>query len=190
MKIEKINWNTVGRVAVFIDAANIIYSCRSLKWHIKYEKLSKYFQTNCKLVDIYFYYARREENDHDAKLLGALVGIGIKVKSREVKIFKNQDGTIQVKGNIDGELIVDTIRLKDQYDTAFLMSGDGDFRHAVGYLREVGKKIFIVSTRGHVAKDLIYVSNGYLNLRQFKDEWSFSQKIQPQREAGADELLK
>ena len=103
----------MGRVAVFVDAANVIYSCRTLGWHIKYEKLQKYFENKCRLVDIYFYYAKNEDSDYDAKLLGVLVGLGFKVRSRKQKIFKNQDGTRDVKGNIDGELIVDMMRLKD-----------------------------------------------------------------------------
>lgn len=158
---------------VFIDAANVIYSCRSLGWHIKYENLQKFFKNRCRLIDVYFYYARREQNDYDSKLLGKLVELGFIVKTRKVKIFKNLNGTIQTKGNIDGELIVDMIKLKDQYETVFLLSGDSDFRYAVEFLRSFRKKIYIISTKYHVAKELIDASNGYLNLRDFKEEWAF-----------------
>ena len=174
MKLDKIQWNELGKVLVFIDAANIFYSCRGLGWHIKYERLQKYFQESCRLVDIYFYYAKKENNDHDAKLLGVLAGLGFKIKVRKQKIFKNPDGTIQIKGNIDGELIVDLVKLKDQCDTVFLMSGDGDFRYAVDFLREFGKKVFVVSTKYHVAKELIDASNGYINMRDLKNEWTFT----------------
>jgi uncharacterized LabA/DUF88 family protein len=173
MKLEKINWKELGRVMVFIDAANVIYSCRGLGWHIKYENLQKYFKNHCRLVDICFYYARRENNEQDSKLLGVLIEFGFKVKVRRKKFFKNQDGTLEIKGNIDGELIVDMIKLKDQYDTAILLSGDSDFRYAIEFLREIGKRIFIFSTKYHVAKELIDASNGYINIRDLKEEWAF-----------------
>ena len=158
---------------VFVDAANVIYSCRNLGWHIKYENLQKFFKNKCRLIDIYFYYAKREENDHDSKLLGKLVELGFVVKARKIKIFKGQEGAVHAKGNVDGELIVDMIKLKDQYETTFLLSGDSDFRYAVEFLRSFGKKVYVVSTKYHIAKELIDASNGYLNLRDFKEEWAF-----------------
>ncbi len=172
-KVENLEWNKLGRIAVFIDAANVIYSCKSLGWHIKYERLRNYFKSHGKLVGISFYYAEREENIHDTKLFGALTNLGFFVRSRRVKIFKNADGTIQVKGNVDGELIVDMIKSKDDYDTAFLLSGDSDFSYAADFLKTSGKKVFVVSTRNHVSRELIRASSGYFNLRDFKDDWSF-----------------
>ena len=46
-----IDWRQYGRIAVFIDVANVIYSLRDLGWRIDYKKLQKYFKNNVKLVD-------------------------------------------------------------------------------------------------------------------------------------------
>ncbi len=35
---------TKGKVTVFIDAANIFYSQKTLKWRISYERLKSYFE--------------------------------------------------------------------------------------------------------------------------------------------------
>lgn len=126
MNLNKVNWQEFGRIIVFIDAANVIYSCRDLDWRIKYRKLRRYFEKRAKLIDIYFYTARHNNFAGLNKLLGVLAEIGIQVKARQLKIYHQDDGTKELKGNIDGELIVDMIKFSKRYDTAVLMSGDGD----------------------------------------------------------------
>ena len=71
-KTKITNWNEYGRIAVFIDVANVIYSLKDLKWRIDYKKLQEYFTKNSKLVDIYFYYSTKKENSGQANLLEML----------------------------------------------------------------------------------------------------------------------
>jgi len=71
-----IDWRQYGRIAVFIDVANVIYSLRDLGWRIDYKKLQKYFKNNVKLVDIYFYYSTKKENNGQADLLEMLARKG------------------------------------------------------------------------------------------------------------------
>lgn len=52
-----------------------------------------------------------------------------------------------------------------------LMSGDSDFVSLVNLLRGNGKKVIIVSTRWHVAKDLIQAANHYFDINKFKAVW-------------------
>ena len=173
MKLEKINWRKFGRVVIFIDAANIIYSCKSLGWKIKYERVLKYFKKYCRLIDIYFYSAKKEGFEKSEKFIEIITGLGFKVRLRQLKIFRCEDGSPDPKGNIDGELIVDMIRFKERYDTAILMSGDSDFKYAIDYLRENHKRVVIISTKYHVSKELIDSANLYINLRDFKIFWAF-----------------
>lgn len=91
-------------------------------------------------------------------------------------MFKTADNLVEYKGNIDGELIVDMLRLKEQFDTAVLMSGDSDFKYAVDYLRESRKRVVIISTKYHVSKDLLNSATFYINLRDFKHLWGFEEK--------------
>src|SRR3989338_8082204 len=46
---------TKGKVAVFIDAANIFYSQRTLGWRISYEKLKEYFERECEISTLFVY---------------------------------------------------------------------------------------------------------------------------------------
>lgn len=91
-KMDKINWQQYGRVAVFIDVANVIYSLKKLKWKIDYKKLQKYFIKETKLVDIYFYYSTKKENSGQANLLEMLARKGFQLKIKEVKIIKLKNG--------------------------------------------------------------------------------------------------
>ena len=41
-----------GRVFVFVDAANILYSQQTLRWRVDYKKLKEYFEKECGLKGI------------------------------------------------------------------------------------------------------------------------------------------
>ena len=51
-----------GKVAVFIDAANIIHCCKDTGWKVDFKKLKKYFESKCALSDIYYYSAYSKES--------------------------------------------------------------------------------------------------------------------------------
>ena len=65
-----------GRVYVFIDAANILYSQQTLGWRVDYKKLKKYFEDECDLQVLYFYTGRVGENHKQNAFLGKLQSLG------------------------------------------------------------------------------------------------------------------
>src|SRR3990167_10574987 len=162
MKLEKINWRSFGRIAVFIDVANVIYSLKDLKWRMDYKRLQKYFEKNTKLADIYFYYSTDKENTGQANLLEMLARKGFKLVVKEVKIIKPKNGKSIFKGNCDVELAIDMIDLMPAYDTAVLLSGDSDFAPLVKYVQKHGKKIISISTRGHISREIIQSADKFL----------------------------
>ena len=44
------------------------------------------------------------------------------------------------------------------YDIAYLFSGDSDFERAVDLLRSRGKRVYVVSARGALSRELAYVA--------------------------------
>lgn len=171
MKNHQINWSAYGRIAVFIDVANVIYSLRDLGWKIDYKKLQQYFKKNCKLVDIYFYYSTDKENTSQANLLEMLARKGFKMVVKEVKVIKLKNGGNLYKGNCDVELTIDMIDNLATYDTAILLSGDSDFTALIKYLQKNSKKVLTVSTRNHVAKEIIESSDQFMLFNWFKEDW-------------------
>lgn len=162
------NLKKYGRIVIFIDAANIIYSLKDLGWKINYKKLRRYFERNSKLVDIYFYSAKWEGKDSEESFLSMLSRIGFKLRTKRLKFVKHNDGSSHPKGNVDVDLTVDMMSLLPKYDTAVLMSGDGDFQAVVNFVRSKGKKVIVVSTRWHIAKELIEAADMYINLRDLR----------------------
>ena len=66
--------------------------------------------------------------------------------------------------------------MKD-YDTGVLMSGDSDFVSLVNLLRGNGKKVIIISTRWHVAKDLIQAADYYVDINKFRTFWELTEGV-------------
>ena len=167
---------SLKRTIVFIDAANVIYSLKDLGWKIDYKKVQKFFRTKTNLVDIYFYIAYFDEDVGKKSLLEMLSRKGFKIRSKEVKEIKTADGIIH-KGNCDVELTMDAMSLVRSFDTTIMMSGDSDFAPLIIFLKSQGKKVITVSTRGHISKELIEVSDSFLYFDLFKKYWEMERKI-------------
>ena len=167
---------SLKRTIVFIDAANVIYSLRDLKWKIDYKKVQKYFREKTTLVDIYFYIAYFDEDIGKKNLLEMLSRKGFKIRSKVVKEIKTLDGILH-KGNCDVELTMDAMSLLTTFDSIILMSGDSDFAPLINFLKAKGKKVIVISTRGHISRELIEVSDGFLYFDLFKKYWEMKNKI-------------
>lgn len=168
---QTINWSNYGRIAVFVDVANVIYSLKDLGWRIDYKKIQSYFKKNCKLTDIYFYYSTNKENVGQANLLEMLIRKGFKVIAKEVKVIKLRNGGNLYKGNCDVELTIDMIDNLAAYDSAILFSGDSDFVAVIKYLQKHGKKVIVISTRHHIAREIIESSDQFMWFNRFKNDW-------------------
>lgn len=174
MKSDKqtINWQEYGRIAVFIDVANVVYSLKDLGWRINYKKLQEYFQTRGRLIDIYFYYSTNKENLGQANLLEMLARKGFKMVVKEVKIIQLKNEERLFKGNCDVELTIDMIDLMPAYDTAVLLSGDSDFAPLIKYVQKHGKKVMVISTRHHISREIIEASDKFMWFNWFKEDWN------------------
>lgn len=158
-----------GRVYVFIDAENAFYSQRTLGWRISYQKLMHYFKKECgEEVKCFIYTGKDESNAKQVKFLDMLEINGYVVRTRVVKKIKSHGG-YRWKNSLDMTLAFEMVDAKDKYDTAVLVSGDSDFDVPIDKIKEAGKRIIIMSTRGHIAKELLERAK-FLDLRKLKSE--------------------
>ncbi len=164
-----------GRVYVFIDAANILYSQRTLNWRVDYKKLKEYFLKECDLRGIFFYTGRVGAYDKQNKFLKKLESYGYVVRAKEVKRIEIAPNTYEWKGNLDVELTIDALKNSDNFDTCVLMSGDSDFASLLDELKSRKKWVIVMSTRGHISKELLNRAK-YLDLRKLKDKIVFEEK--------------
>jgi len=158
-----------GKVAVFIDAANIFYSQRTLGWRISYEKLKEYFERECSVVRLFVYTATDAGRAEQAKFVTMLERSGFIVRTKPVKKIRIASGVYQWKGDFDVELTMDMLDNTTSYDSAVLMSGDSDFAPLVDRVKSLGKRVIVMSVKGHISKELLERAK-YVNLKKLRKE--------------------
>lgn len=161
-----------GKVYVFIDAANILYSQQTLRWRVDYQKLKDYLAQECDLKGIYFYTGRVGENHKQNSFIEKLTKLGYKVKAKEIKRIKISRTAYEWKDNLDVELTIDVLANLNNFDTLILMSGDSDFAPLLDTVKSHRKRVLVVSTKGHISKELLERAK-YINLKKLKDKIAF-----------------
>lgn len=96
---------------------------------------------------------------------------GYILRTKNVKRIQKKNGSYKWKSNLDVELALEMVEIKDKYDTAILISGDSDFAAPIDKIKEAGKRIIVISTRGRIAKELLERAK-YIDLRKLKNEIS------------------
>jgi len=177
-----------GRTAVFIDAANIFYSEQTLGWRIDYERLADYLRKELSLTGLYYYTGIIEKNEKQRAFLHKLESFGYAVTAKEVKFIRLHSGSFTSKGSLDVELALDAYMRHDQYDSLVLFSGDSDFAYLLDVLKKKGKRVVVVSTRGHISKELISRAK-YLGSSKTEENYWKEPKIQEAGRAGLRGLI-
>jgi len=172
------------RVCVFIDGANFYGGLRTInerytdtKFHFK-DFVNKIVGRNRKLVKVYYYNAslKQQINKEIFKKQQSLFNRLEKKWGFKVILCKRQkrdadDGTTKhvIKGD-DIHLALDMLKgaYENEYDTAILISGDGDFSILVKYVCKKGKKVENYYFEGTISLNL---------LRECKKSFCIDRKI-------------
>lgn len=168
---KEIDRDTLGKVLVLIDAANLEQSVKSLKWWVDYRKLYNFFKNHTNLVEIR-HYSPHFNDDRQNKFFTVLKKAGFKLVTKPLKVITEIDrakGNIR-KANFDVEITLDAITFLKDYDSLILFSGDSDFDSLIKRLRQEGKKVIVISSRYHISKELIESSNRYIDLKKLRTE--------------------
>ncbi|MFX0063497.1 MAG: NYN domain-containing protein [Candidatus Hermodarchaeota archaeon] len=135
--------SAINRVALFIDGGNMYHAAKKLGFKVDFLRLKNYFvSSEAELFQAFYYAAFDASQAFIMRILDWLRHNGFIVVTKEVKKFPGSF----MKGNLDVELVIDMLTTADNYDTAVLFSGDGDFTRCVEELQNRGKKIHVVST--------------------------------------------
>ena len=73
---------------------------------------------------------------------------------------------------MDVELTIDVLKNLPNFDTLVLLSGDSDFAALLDTAKEAKKRVIVMSTKGHVAKELLDRAK-YINLKKLKEEIAY-----------------
>lgn len=154
-----------GRVAIFIDGRSLFYGALQLGIEVNYIKLLDCLTAGSKLLRPFFYTGFDSNNDKQQNFLLWMRRHGYRVIAKEITEFANGSK----KADLNIEITVDMMTLIGSYDTAVLVSGDGDLAYAVNTISYQGVRIEIVSLRCMTSESLIDVADAYVNLQDIKD---------------------
>ena len=162
---------------VCIDASNIYHSQKTLGWRVDFRSLSKLLNEEADCFGIYYYLAYDKKNASQKKFIDFLEIIGYTVRKKEIKFITEEGGGYH-KGNLDVELSIDAVHHKDQFDSFILFSGDSDFESLLIYLKRFRKRCIVVSTKGHVAIELIRQAK-FIDLKKLESKVQLKQISAP-----------
>lgn len=155
-----------GRVAIFIDGSNLFYAALQLGVEIDYTKLLCKLTAGSRLLRAFFYTGVDRTNEKQQGFLLWMRRNGYRVIAKD--LVQLPDGS--KKANLDVEIAVDMMALVDSYDTAVLVSGDGDLAYAVNAVSYRGARVEVVSLRTMTSDSLINVSDRYIDLEGIKED--------------------
>lgn len=138
------------RVAIFIDGSNFYHGMRDnlgKDINIDFEKFSKLLPGSRKLVRTYYYNSRvriedgKKQYEDQQKFFLKLETLPY-FTVRYGRLEKRPRGGVVEKG-VDVKIAVDMLQLaySNVYDTAILVSGDGDFAYAIEAVKDLGKHV-------------------------------------------------
>jgi uncharacterized LabA/DUF88 family protein len=146
----------VDKIAVFVDAANIEIAAKAKGWRFDYQKLERELTKSAPEVLGLFYYTAIE-GDYQIKAKGIE---NYQVISKPVSCY--QDGN--KKGNLDLEIARDLITKSREFETAILVSGDGDFTCIVEHLQQQQKRVIVVAFGDSTKRELRVKANRFIDL--------------------------
>lgn len=155
-----------GKVMMFIDGNNLFYTSQLMGIEIDYIHLVKVLVGNAKLVRAYFYAGIDYDHSTSMGWLYFMKRTGFKMVTKPLQTFV--DGT--KKANCDVELVVDMVNQSDHYDTAIVVSGDGDLTYAIQNVCHKGKQVEVVGYKGNTNDTLINAADRFVDLDSIKQQ--------------------
>ena len=155
-----------GRLAIFIDGANLFYAAYQLGIEVDYLKLLCRLTDGASLLRAFFYTGIDPSNEKQKRFLIWMRHHGYRVVSKEVMQLPDSS----FKTNVDVEIAVDLMALASFYDTAVLVSGNGELAYAVNAISYHGVRVELVSLRSMTSESLLNVCDRYIDLESIRDD--------------------
>jgi len=119
------------RVGVLVDVQNLYYSARYVyKKKVNFAAVLKDAVNGRTLIRALAYVIQADELK-EKSFFEALSKIGFDVKAKDLQIFYGGEK----KGDWDVGIAVDAIQLAEKLDVVVIVSGDGDYKPLVEYLK-------------------------------------------------------
>lgn len=123
--------NKSGNYA-YIDGQNLTAGLRAQGWKLNQKKFREYLESEFGVTKAYIFVGFMEEQQD---MYSALQEVGFIMYFKPM--VRYDDGT--VKGNVDADMVLQTMIDIDNYDKAVIVSGDGDFAGLIRHLASKNK---------------------------------------------------
>jgi len=167
------------KISIFIDGNNFYYGLKKIYLNSKdlskfnFSKFIEYLKKDREIISIYYYNAPLDRTKNLVKYqnqqkffdkLRKIPKLNVvlckllkrKVESKEIYVLKGDDIHLAV------DMVKDAY--KNHFDTAILVSGDGDFFPAVNALKEKGKKVENIYFKPSSSSHLKHISTSSFRL--------------------------
>lgn len=155
------------RVVIFVDGSNLYHGMKEIlgKVNLDYQCFIRKLCGNRKLIRVYYYtpLVSRQETEEQFRSQQRFLTYLQDIPYVHIKYGRlARQGEVLVEKVIDVQIAVDmaVYGARDFYDTAILVSGDGDFAPAIEAVKEFGKHIecaFFPEQTSTVIKQLVDV---------------------------------
>lgn len=153
-----------GRVAIFIDGLNLFHAALQLGIEIDYVKLLCRLTKSSRLLRAFFYTGTDSSKERQQGFLLWMRRNGYRVVTKDiVAVAENCK-----KPNLNVEIAVDMITLAPYYDTAVLVSGDGDLAYAVSTVSGLGSRVEVIGLQTMTSDSLIDVADCFTDFDSIK----------------------
>lgn len=122
----------------FIDSQNLNLGVQEMGWKLNFKRFRKYLLEKYSVEKAYLFIGYLPENQD---LYTSLQEYGYVLVFKPV--LKQKDG--DVKGNVDAELVLQSMIDYNEYNEAVIITSDGDFYCLVNYLYNQKKLAIVLS---------------------------------------------
>ncbi len=142
----------------FIDSQNLNLGIKNLGWALDFKKFRLYLRNKYHIQKAFLFIGYIAGNE---RLYTKLKNCGYVLVFKKTQKFSKG---VRIKGNVDAELVLHAVVERDNYEKAFVVSGDGDFYCLIEYLKNVNKfgKLLVPNSKfSHLLKefseDIVYI---------------------------------
>jgi uncharacterized LabA/DUF88 family protein len=152
------------RVGVFVDVQNMYYSAKQLyDAKVNFHEILNAGVGTRKLVRAFAYVIKADVKE-EVNFFEALEKMGYEVRMKDLQIFLGG----AKKGDWDVGMAMDMIKMAPKLDVVILVSGDGDFRALLEYVRTMGCRTEVIAFSKSASAKLIEEADSFLDLDKNK----------------------
>ena len=159
-----------GNNYAFIDSQNLNLGIREQGWKLDFARFRKYLEENYAVTKAFLFIGFVPENQ---RLYTALQSNGYILIFKPTLILPGG----KVKGNVDAELVLQTMIEYEYYDQAVIVTGDGDFACLVDYLMKKDKLVrLLIPDRNNYSSLLARLKPKIVFLNGLKEKLEYMEK--------------